>query len=59
MAIGMGHLNIITVWKEGSTEIALFITGDNLEVSLLISYLGVAYRELINKTEEKENLEDL
>ena len=59
MAIGMGHLNIITVWKEGSTEIALYITGDNLEVSLFISYLGVAYRELINKTKEKENLEDL
>jgi len=58
MAISVGHLTYGASWETSTTEIYLMLSGDNYEISLILSYDSKELREWVNKIKEEKTTMD-
>lgn len=59
LAVSSGHLVYAAKWQTESTDIQLILGGDNFECSLAIFYDSRKYKNMIEKEEKKQKLNDL
>lgn len=59
LAISMGHLVYNVFWETPSTEISLFLEGDNFEINFYIRYVSKELKSWVQEVIQQDTLQDL
>ena len=58
-AVSLGHLSYFTKWEPASTNITLFLRGDNFDILLGVDYQSQQFKYLEERAKEKKAQEEL
>jgi len=58
LAISIGHLIFGAGWETNTTEIEIYLVGENYQILHAIQYTSKQYKDLIDAEEQKKNKED-
>lgn len=58
-AVSLGHLIYSAGWFTKKTDISVYLTGENYEISLTIQYVSKKYKQLRENQSKKQDLDNL
>lgn len=56
-AVSLGHLVYSAGWLKDKTEISVFLTGENYDITFILQYVSTKYKQLREKNDLKRSLD--